>query len=75
METFSIYTKDKEQARTVKAFLKALEIPFESSAESPYDPDFVTKIKEGEKEFREGNSTTVESEAELRSFLGIDEKA
>ena len=73
METFSIHTKDEEQARTVKAFLKALEIPFESSGESPYDPAFVTKIREGEKEFRDEKSTKVKNAEELKVFLGIDD--
>lgn len=69
MKTFCIHTKDEEQARTVKAFLKALEIPFESSGESLYDPAFVAKIREGEKQFREGKFKTIESHEELRSFI------
>jgi len=40
------------------------------SIESPYDPEFVAKIKQSEKEFEEGNYTTVESK-ELKNILGL----
>lgn len=73
METFSIHTRDEEQAKTVRAFLKALEIPFESSGPSPYDPAFVAKIREGEKQFKEGASKRIKREEELKVFLGIDD--
>lgn len=73
METLTIHTEDKEQLETVKAVLKALKVPFEVSRESPYDPDFVAKIREGEKEFEEGRSTTIKTTEDLKSFLGIDD--
>jgi len=38
--------------------------------ESPYDPEFVAKIKESEKEFEEGNYTTVDKK-DLKNFLGL----
>ncbi len=41
-----------------------------NSLESPYDPEFVTKIKQSEKEFEEGNSTTVEKK-DLQNLLGL----
>ncbi len=41
-----------------------------SSLESPYDPDFVAKIKQSEKEFEEGNSTTVKKK-DLKNLLGL----
>lgn len=40
------------------------------SQESPYDPEFVAKIKQSEKEFEEGNYTTVEKK-DLKNFLGL----
>jgi hypothetical protein len=40
------------------------------SKESPYDPEFVDKIKQSEKEFKEGNCTRVEKK-DLKNFLGL----
>ena len=40
------------------------------SKESPYDPGFVAKIKRSEKEFEEGNYTTIEKK-DLKSFLDL----
>jgi len=40
------------------------------SKESPYDPEFVAKIKQSEKEFEEGNYTTVEKK-DLKNLLGL----
>ncbi|NJM93824.1 MAG: hypothetical protein HC842_03430 [Cytophagales bacterium] len=38
--------------------------------ESPYDPEFVAKIEQSEKEFEEGNYTTIEKK-DLKNFLGL----
>jgi hypothetical protein len=54
METLKIHSEDKDQMKTVKAFLNALKIPFEASQESPYDPKFVAKIKESERQASQG---------------------
>lgn len=62
METLKIHAEDKEQLKTVKAFLKALKIPFEASQESPYDPSFVAKIKESEREADQGMVTSIKTE-------------
>jgi len=62
METLKIHTQDKEQLKTVKAILKALKVPFESSGESPYDPEFVAKIKESERQAKEGKVKVIRTE-------------
>jgi len=62
METLKIHTEDKEQLKTVKAILKALKVPFEASGESPYDPEFVAKIKESERQAKEGKVKTIKTE-------------
>jgi hypothetical protein len=51
METLIVHPANEGQLKVVKAFLKAIEVDFEKS---PYNPEFVAKIKEGEKQFREG---------------------
>ena len=63
MLTFLIHPKDKAQEKVVKAFLKALKIPFviePDSTESPYDPAFVAKILEGREDFKAGKGVQVD---------------
>ncbi len=62
METLKIHTEDKEQLKTVKAILRALKVPFEASGESPYDPKFVAKIKESERQAKEGKVKAIRTE-------------
>lgn len=62
METQTIHTKNKAQTEAIKAILKAMEIPFESSEESPYDPEFVAKIKSSEEEESYGKTTVVRTD-------------
>jgi hypothetical protein len=51
METLIVHPENEDKLKVVKAFLKAIEVDFEKS---PYNPEFVAKIKEGEKQFKEG---------------------
>lgn len=47
--------KDKEQTIVIEAFLNALKVPFERSKDkSPYNPDFVKKILQGDQDRKEG---------------------
>ena len=60
MEAITIHPKDKEQFTVIEAFLKALKIPFEKSKdESPYNPEFVKKILQGDKDLEEGKGRRV----------------
>ncbi len=58
MEAINIkaYTADNSQIDAIKAFMKALKIKFEvaKETESPYNPEFVKKIKQADKEFAQG---------------------
>lgn len=51
MEILIVHPENEDKLKVVKAFLKAINVNFEKS---PYNADFVNKIKEGEKQFREG---------------------
>ena len=51
METLIVRPDSKEKSDAIKAFMKALNISFEV-AESPYNPDFVAKIKQGEEDIK-----------------------
>ena len=57
MEAITIHPKDKEQLNIVEAFLKALKVPFKKvKEESPYNPEFIAKIKRSEKAVKEGKT-------------------
>jgi len=49
METLKVYPNNKEELNALKALLKVMKIDFEIEESSPYNPEFVDKIKRGEK--------------------------
>lgn len=68
--TFIIRPETTEQENALKAFIKALKMKFEVTKGNPYDADFVAKIKESQKQAKEGKTTRVEKE-NLKEFLGL----
>ncbi|TDG37793.1 hypothetical protein EZJ43_01490 [Pedobacter changchengzhani] len=60
MESLIVQPKTEKQLLAVKAVLKALDVSFIKSAEiSPYDPEFVKKIKKSEQNYKEGKFITL----------------
>jgi hypothetical protein len=63
METINItaYADNPTQVDAIKAFMKALKIKFEVSKEekSPYNPEFVAKIKKGQQDIAEGKGVKI----------------
>ena len=59
--TFIIHTDTLEQENALKAFVKSLKVKFEVT-NKPYNPEFVTKIRQSEKEVAEGKTVTVKKE-------------
>jgi hypothetical protein len=59
METVIMHPDSKEQLSALKAFAKALKVKFET-AESPYNPDFVAKIKDSTNQVKDGKFTTID---------------
>lgn len=57
------YTEDASQIEAIKAFMKALKIKFELSGEkSPYNSEFVEKIKQGDEDLKSGKGRTLTME-------------
>ena len=56
MEALILYPKSKEQILAFKAMAKALEVDFKLE-KSPYDPDFVAKIKQSQQDLKDGKGT------------------
>ncbi|MEO8853569.1 MAG: DUF2683 family protein [Ginsengibacter sp.] len=63
METILIYPKSKEQVKVFEQMAKALKVPFEKiEKESPYDPEFVDKILQGDKDKEAGRYRIIKTE-------------
>jgi len=60
MATITVHPQNKEQSSALEIILKAMNIPFEKAEESPYNPEFVAKIKRGEKAAKEGKGMKVD---------------
>ena len=58
METINIkvHATDSSQIDAIKAFMNSLKIKFEFTKEnqSPYNPEFIKKIKQSDEEFASG---------------------
>lgn|GEM_PF-1703833 len=67
METIKIHPKNKEQLIAIKAMLKAFKIPFERAEKESYNPEFVEKIKESEK--NEDGSVLLNSEKDIEDYF------
>lgn len=60
-EVFIIHPETSEQISVIKAIIKAMKIKFEVTKEekSPYNTEFVEKIKRSQKNFKEGKGRSV----------------
>jgi hypothetical protein len=58
METLIVHPKNKEQLAALKAVMKALKVDFETE-KSPYNPEFVAKIKRSEAQMKAGNGVKI----------------
>jgi len=59
-DTIIVHPEDKQQVNIIKAFFKALKIKFEVAQDSPYDPEFVAKIKNSRKQAAEGKTVKID---------------
>lgn len=57
--TIKAQPTDLSQVEAIKAFMKALKIKFEVTRTEPYDPEFVKKIAQGDKDLKEGKGRKV----------------
>jgi len=59
MEIIIAHPQNTEKLKAVKAVLKALDISFETKADSTYDPAFVSKILQGQQDIKNGKGTKI----------------
>ncbi|TBO43886.1 DUF2683 family protein [Pedobacter kyonggii] len=58
METLIVHPKNEEQSTALKAVMKVLKIDFETE-ESPYNPEFIAKIKRGQEQVKAGKGVKI----------------
>ena len=61
MGTLIVNPESKEKMLALKAFMKALKISFKEE-KSPYNPEFVEKIKRSEEDFKAGKFKAIETD-------------
>lgn len=59
MEALLVYPENNKQMKALKAVMVALNVRFEKKEDSPYDPEFVAKIKRGDEDILKGNTTKI----------------
>lgn len=59
MTTLLIKTEDQTVLKAVRDLLKEAQVTFEEQEESPYNPEFVKKIKQGKQDILEGKGVKV----------------
>jgi hypothetical protein len=59
METLIVHPKNQKQLATIEAILKALDVSFNKEEKSPYNPEFVTKIRESEEDVKAGRTRKI----------------
>ena len=69
-ESFIAHPTTPEQVNALRAFMQALKIKFEIRKSETYNPDFVDKVLESQKQARDGKVTRVEKE-KFKEFLGL----
>ena len=70
METLIVHPKNKQQLTALKAFVKAMKIDFETE-KSPYNPEFVAKIKRSEAQMKAGKGVKIAVEDLWKQFIAL----
>ena len=55
-----VHPANAQEMNIIKAFFEALKIKFEIAKDSPYDPEFVSKIEQSRKQAAEGKTVKVD---------------
>ena len=55
-----VHPSNAQEMSVIKAFFEALKIKFEVAKDSPYDPEFVSKIEKSRKQAAEGKTVKID---------------
>jgi hypothetical protein len=53
------HPSNEQEMNTIKAFFEALKIKFEVTKDTPYDPEFVSKIERGREDYRNNKGISI----------------
>ena len=62
MESLIVHPKNQKQLDAIMAVFKALDVPFKKGTESPYSPEFVKMILQGEEDIKNGKGVKIATE-------------
>jgi hypothetical protein len=62
MEIITIHPRSKAETKVFEQMAKALNIPFEKGVRKKYDPKFVAKIKQGDRDRKAGKFKTIKTD-------------
>jgi len=68
---FIVHTNNEEKIKAIRAFFKALNIAYDMNYFA-YDPDFVKKIYQSEKELKEGEVLEI-NKKDIKKLLESDD--
>jgi hypothetical protein len=60
IQNIIVHPSNEQEMSVIKAFFEALKIKFEVVKDSPYDPEFVAKIKKSRKQAAEGKTVKID---------------
>lgn len=60
MTAITIFAKNKKELKLIENLAKALKMDIKKEAGSPYNPEFVAKIKSGEEDVKNGNTVSID---------------
>ncbi|HLW30033.1 MAG TPA: DUF2683 family protein [Brumimicrobium sp.] len=61
-DIYIIHPENEEQAKALKAFVKALKMKFEVAKEKAYNPEFVEKTKRSKLQHTQGKDKVIKTE-------------
>lgn len=54
------HPESDDKFKALRAFMKALKIKFEVTNDNPYDPQFVDKVLQGDKDIKAGKTAKID---------------
>jgi hypothetical protein len=69
-DIFIAHPQTAEQVNALQAFMQALKIKFEITKEESYSPEFVAKVEESRREYKNGEFISIEKN-DIKNFLGL----
>jgi hypothetical protein len=70
VQTVIMHPVNVEQISALEAFASALKIKFEITKEESYSPEFIAKVEESKRQYKNGEFISIEKK-DIKKFLGL----